>query len=55
MELEVLFKMGQTAGSLNNVKERVSPSDMNFATEAMRTCGPFTAAAGEDATTNTTC
>ncbi|CAE7920096.1 unnamed protein product [Symbiodinium necroappetens] len=36
VELEVLFKMGQTAGSLNNVKERVSPSDMNFATEAMR-------------------
>ena len=48
-ELELLFKMGHCAGIRNSVKERVSPSDADFATEALRTCGPSTAAAAEDA------
>ena len=47
--LELLFKMGHCAGIRNVVKERVPPSDVDFATEAVRTCGPFTAAAAEDA------
>ena len=47
--LELLFKMGHCAGIRNGVKERVPPSDVDFATEAVRTCGPFTAAAAEDA------
>ena len=41
--------MGHCAGIRNGGKERVSPSDVDFATEAVRTCGPFTAAAAEDA------
>ena len=49
MELELLFKKGHCAGFRNGGKERVSPSDVDFATEAARTCGPFTAAAAEDA------
>ena len=50
VELEVLFKMGRCAGIRNGVKERISPSDIDFATEAMKTCGPSTAAVAEDAT-----
>ena len=50
VELEVLFKRGSCAGIRNGVKERVSPSDMDFATEAMRTCGTSSAAVAEDAT-----
>ena len=50
VDLEVLFKMGSCAGIRIGVKERVSPSDMDFATEAMRTCGTSTAAVAEDAT-----
>ena len=44
------FKMGHCAGIRNGVKERVPPSDVDFATEAVRTsCGPFTAAAAAEA------
>ena len=32
-------------GILNGVKEGVSPSDMNFVTKTMMSCGPFTAGA----------
>ena len=42
--------MGHGAGIRNGVTERVSPVDMDAATEARRTCGPFTAVAAEDAT-----
>ena len=49
VELELLFKMGQCAGIRNGVRERVSPSDVDSATEAVRTCRPFTAAAAEGA------
>ena len=38
VELELLFEMGHCAGIRNGVKERDSPSDMDFATEALRTC-----------------
>ena len=47
VELGVLF-MGHYSGICKGVTKRVFPSD--FATEAMRTCGPSTAAAAEDAT-----
>ena len=38
VELELFFEMGHCAGIRNGVKERDSPSDMDFATEALRTC-----------------
>ena len=37
MELEVRFKMGHCTGICNGVEKKVSPSDMDFATEAKRT------------------
>ena len=49
VELELLFKMGRCAGIRNGAKERVPSSDVDFATEAVRTCRPFTAAAAADA------
>ena len=49
VELELLFNIGRCAGIRNGVKERVSPSDVDFATETVKTCGPFTAAAVEGA------
>ena len=49
VELELLFKMGHCAGIRDGVKERVPPTNVDFATEAVRTCGPFTAAAAADA------
>ena len=53
VELELLFKMGRCAGirngAKNGAKERVPSSDVDFATEAVRTCRPFTAAAAADA------
>ncbi|CAK9105298.1 unnamed protein product, partial [Durusdinium trenchii] len=41
VELESLFKLGKCTGILNGVKEGVSPSDKNFVTKTMMTCGPF--------------
>lgn len=49
VELEALFKMGNCTGILNGVKEGVSPSDMNFVTKTMMSCGPFTAATADAA------
>ena len=49
VELEVIFKMGHCAGFCNGVKKKLSPSGMEFATVAKKTCGPFIAAAAEDA------
>ena len=39
----VLRSCSRPGGILNGVKEGVSPSDMNFVTKTMMTCGPFTA------------
>eukprot|EP00931_Biecheleriopsis_adriatica_P114518 TRINITY_DN902_c1_g1_i5.p1 TRINITY_DN902_c1_g1~~TRINITY_DN902_c1_g1_i5.p1 ORF type:complete len:672 (-),score=165.43 TRINITY_DN902_c1_g1_i5:322-2160(-) len=44
VELEDLFSMAKVTGVLNGVKEGVSPSEQNFVTKTMMTCGTFTAA-----------
>jgi len=49
VELETLFTMGKCTGILNGVKEGVSPSDKNFVTKTMMTCGAFTAATAPEA------
>mmetsp|Transcript_65872 Transcript_65872/g.104488 ORF Transcript_65872/g.104488 Transcript_65872/m.104488 type:complete len:938 (+) Transcript_65872:38-2851(+) len=41
VELESLFTLGKCTGILNGVKEGVSPSDKNFVTKTMMSCGPF--------------
>ena len=41
VELELPFKMGHCAGICSGVKNRISPSGMDFSTEVKRTCGPF--------------
>ncbi|CAE7357265.1 WAXY [Symbiodinium pilosum] len=51
VELEQLFKMAKCTGILNGVKEGVSPSEMNFVTKTMMSCGPFTAATADAAKT----
>ncbi|CAE7866651.1 unnamed protein product [Symbiodinium necroappetens] len=49
VELEDLFTLGKCTGILNGVKEGVSPSDKNFVTKTMMTCGAFTAATAPEA------
>ena len=44
VELESLFKMAKCTGILNGVKEGVSPSDKNFVTKTMMSCGVFNSA-----------
>ena len=39
---EALHAKSPCAGILNGVKEGVSPSDKNFVTKTMMTCGAFT-------------
>eukprot|EP00435_Cladocopium_sp_Y103_P019215 s3923_g4.t1 len=41
VELESLFTLGKCTGILNGVKEGVSPSDKNFVTKTMMSCGPY--------------
>eukprot|EP00439_Symbiodinium_sp_Y106_P060037 s2288_g8.t2 len=49
VELEDLFALGKCTGILNGVKEGVSPSDKNFVTKTMMSCGVFTAATAAEA------
>jgi len=49
VELEDLFTLGKCTGILNGVKEGVSPSDKNFVTKTMMSCGAFTAATAPEA------
>eukprot|EP00439_Symbiodinium_sp_Y106_P084116 s109_g24.t3 len=55
VELEALFKMGNCTGPRPMRKRRfhgevgVSPSDLNFVTKTMMSCGPFTAATADAA------
>eukprot|EP00930_Biecheleria_cincta_P013572 TRINITY_DN1202_c2_g1_i1.p1 TRINITY_DN1202_c2_g1~~TRINITY_DN1202_c2_g1_i1.p1 ORF type:complete len:710 (+),score=160.50 TRINITY_DN1202_c2_g1_i1:89-2218(+) len=49
VELEGLFAKANITGILNGVKEGVSPSDKNFVTKTMMTCGTFTAATADAA------
>ncbi|CAE7584018.1 unnamed protein product [Symbiodinium sp. CCMP2456] len=49
VELEDLFSLGKCTGILNGVKEGVTPSDKNFVTKTMMSCGIFTAATAPEA------
>jgi len=49
VELEDLFSLGKCTGILNGVKEGVTPSDKNFVTKTMMSCGVFTAATAPEA------